>query len=198
MEGFGFYLVLLVILALVSLVPRKKDRPDPPARTRRASVHRLKVRRSPLERATVFRIIDGDTVIVTNGWKQVTLRLDGIDCPENGQPWGDTAKYGLVKLIGGRDIRYEDHGEDAYGRTLATIFVFQQDKPELMNVNVRMVVLGHAWVSRPMFGHLPVDRQQELVRAARWAKSKRVGLWKTNNPVPPWEWRKEFAAKKSA
>lgn len=53
-------------------------------------------------KAKVLCIIDGDTVIVAKGWSQIKIRLDSIDCPEDGQYWGDTAKYGLIKLIGGR------------------------------------------------------------------------------------------------
>jgi endonuclease YncB( thermonuclease family) len=30
-----------------------------------------------------------------------------------------------------------------------------------------------------------------LNQLERWAKSKRVGLWKTDNPIPPWKWRKQ-------
>ena len=57
------------------------------------------------------------------------------------------------------------------------------------NVNERMVTLGHAWVMRMYYDHLPKSRQQKLNQLERWAKSKRVGLWKTDNPIPPWQWR---------
>ena len=62
--------------------------------------------------AAVRHVIDGDTVVVSSGLSKVTLRLDGIDCPEIDQLWGDIARYGLIKLIGGRTIRYEAHALD--------------------------------------------------------------------------------------
>lgn len=137
----------------------------------------------------VRQIIDGDTLIVTIGWSEVVIRLDSIDCPEDGQYWGDTAKYGLIKLVGGQSVRLEEHGKDDYGRTLATIYVWHEQKSEWLNVNERMVTLGHAWVMRAFYDHLPIDRQTKLNRLERWAKSKQVGLWHQSNPIPPWKWR---------
>lgn len=143
-----------------------------------------------LPEVSVSWVIDGDTVIVSKGWwKEVTIRLDSIDCPEDGQYWGDMAKYGLVKLIGGKRIRIEEHGIDFHGRTLATIYIWNNQKSEWMNVNERMVTLGHAWVMRRFYNHLPKDRQDKLNKLERWAKSKQIGLWHASNPVPPWEWR---------
>jgi len=143
-----------------------------------------------LPEVSVSWVIDGDTVIVSKGWwKEVTIRLDSIDCPEDGQYWGDMAKYGLVKLIGGKRIRIEEHGIDFHGRTLATIYIWNNQKNEWMNVNERMVTLGHAWVMRRFYNHLPKDRQDKLNKLERWAKSKQVGLWHASNPIPPWEWR---------
>ncbi len=42
---------------------------------------------------------------------------------------------------------------------------------------------------RRFYDHLPKDRQDQLNRLERWARSKKVGLWKTPNPIPPWKWR---------
>jgi endonuclease YncB( thermonuclease family) len=110
-------------------------------------------------KAKVLCIIDGDTVIVAKGWSQIKIRLDSIDCPEDGQYWGDTAKYGLIKLIGGRKIHLEEYGLDFHGRTLATIYVRHAYKNEWINVNERMIMLGHAWVMHRSYDHLPkVDK----------------------------------------
>ena len=138
----------------------------------------------------VEHVIDGDTVIVASTSSQLKVRLDSIDCPEHGQEWGDIATRGLIKLIGGKSVKLEVHGSDAHGRMLGTLFVYLQNKGEWQNVNERMVTFGHAWVMRLYYGYLPKPRQQKLNQLERWAKSKSVGLWKTENPTPPWEWRK--------
>lgn len=137
----------------------------------------------------VVRVIDGDTVEVRKFNRRVRVRLDSIDCPEDGQPWGETAKAGLIKLIGGKSVRLEEHGRDPYGRTIATLYVRSEEGSDWLNVNERMVILGHAWVMRRFYSHLPRERQIALNRMEAWAKSKKVGLWKTSNPIPPWEWR---------
>jgi len=77
-----------------------------------------------------------------------------------------------------------------YERTLATIYV-QNRNSGWVNVNERMVTLGHVWVMRSFYDHLPKERQDQLNRLERWARSKKVGLWKTPNPIPPWKWRNE-------
>jgi endonuclease YncB( thermonuclease family) len=139
--------------------------------------------------AKVIRVLDGDTVDVSTSEGIIRIRLDAIDCPEDGQPWSGVARAGLIKLIGGREIVLETYGIDVHGRTLATIYVPNESK--LMNVNERMVVLGHAWVLRLYYGHLSLDRREKLNQLETWAKSNRVGLWKANAPVAPWEWRKQ-------
>jgi micrococcal nuclease len=140
--------------------------------------------------AEVKWVCDGDTVIVTRNGNETTVRLDSIDCPEEGQEWGDTAKYGLIKLIGQCNIKLEEHGIDSHGRLLATLYVWDQEKDIWQNVNERMVVIGHAWVMRGFYDHLPQDRKNKYNRLEFWAKSKKVGLWRTSDPIPPWEWRK--------
>ena len=160
-------------------------------KTRAQSAAEVKEGIKKFPEVKVEHIIDGDTVIVVKNWHKIKIRLDSIDCPEDGQHWGDTAKYGLIKLIGGRKVRLEEHGIDPYERTLATIYVQHGYGSEWMNVNERMVTLGHAWVMRRFYDHLPKDRQNKLNRLERWARSKKVGLWKTPNPIPPWKWRSE-------
>jgi endonuclease YncB( thermonuclease family) len=142
-----------------------------------------------LPKANARHVIDGDTVVVEMEWGRMTIRLDSIDCPEDGQHWGNTAKYGLIKLIGGRKVHLEEHGLDHHGRMLATIYVRHENGVEWVNVNERMVTLGHAWVMRKFYDHLPDDRQRNLNRLEAWARSKKVGLWRTPSPVPPWRWR---------
>jgi micrococcal nuclease len=136
-----------------------------------------------------LQFVDGDTVLITKGSGEVVVRLDSIDCPEGGQDWGDNAKDGLVKLVGGQRVQVEEHGIDDYGRTLATLYIRHSNGQDWQCVNERMVTLGHAWVMRRYYDHLPPDRQDKLNKLEAWAKSKNVGLWSTPNPIPPWQWR---------
>lgn len=112
----------------------------------------------------VVRVIDGDTIDATIGLgMDVTivkrLRLAGINAPEmSNAPKGQEAKQFLESLITDQKITIKTAGDDtdAYGRTLATIFVtkdgIQMDtnSPTLLvdqitiNVNDEMVKRKHA------------------------------------------------------
>ena len=84
----------------------------------------------------------------------------------------------------------EIHGVDDYGRTLATVFARHGPESKLINVNERMVMLGHAWFMRRYCAELSEERQRQLHRLEARARSKKVGLWGTPDPVPPWRWRR--------
>ena len=143
--------------------------------------------------ARVQHVIDGDTVIVSTFWRKLRIRLDSVDCPEHDQHWGDISRYGLIKLIGGHKILFEEHGQDRHGRTIATIFVQQNTRTSWINVNAKMIALGHAWVMRNLNHHLSKKRQDELNKLENWARTKKVGLWQSSHPVPPWKWRGDFS-----
>ena len=145
-----------------------------------------------LARVQVLSVIDGDSLVVSIVRDQNEVRLDSIDSPEGRQAWGEQATSGLRKLIAGRLVLLEQHGQDQYGRTLATIYAVHLTNHECINVNEHMVMLGHAWVNRLHYGHLPPDRQDKLNDLQRRAKSERLGLWSEPNPMPPWTWRKTY------
>jgi len=134
-------------------------------------------------RATVSEVIDGETVLVCDDDRKLTLRLDSIACPAHGRYSSEVARLGLAELIDGKDIFYQVHTRDELGRVLSTIFALIDGS--WTNVNVRMVGLGHAWVRRTDFDHLSSERQEELDRMERSAKTCRLGLWGPVDPVPP-------------
>jgi endonuclease YncB( thermonuclease family) len=85
----------------------------------------------------------------------------------------------------------EAHETDQLGRTIATLYVEDGNTSNWINVNEKMVELGHAWVMRQYYDHLPKDRQAELDKLESSAKLNKLGLWESLNPIPPWDWRKE-------
>ena len=192
------YMIRLIRSALVRELTWQSRRPYKPVQAinygntdKRIALGGSEVRQfiEGFPKVMVRHVVDGDTVIVDKGWNQVMIRLDSIDCPEDGQHWGDIAAYGLIKLIGGRKVHLEEHGLDCHGRILATIYVRHANGEEWVNVNERMVTLGHAWVMCRFYDHLPKCRQDKLNRLESWARSKNVGLWRTQSTIPPWQWR---------
>ena len=187
MEAGALIFLVLVVVVVLSVIIAKLLSPGESTHTVPPPAGTV----GGLQRVKVEHVIDGDTVIVSDSWSEIRIRLDAIDCPEDGQHWGNTATAGLIKLIGGRYVHIETHGVDRHGRTLATIYLWHDHGSKWINVNERMVMLGHAWVMRKYYRHLPKTRQHQLDRLERWARSKRVGLWKTNDPIPPWQWRNQ-------
>lgn len=77
----------------------------------------LESRREPRSTYLVVRVIDGDTVVLEDG---ETVRLVGIDAPEDGACGHDRATQRLVRLVEGRRVwlRQSDEDRDRYDRLL--------------------------------------------------------------------------------
>lgn len=127
----------------------------------------------------VVGVIDGDTIDVLHDGKAERIRLNGIDCPEKGQAYGQKAKQAASDLLFGKDATLHTHGKDKYGRTIGDLLL--QDG---MNVNQELVRQGWCWWYRK---YAPRDTLLEgLEREAREAGK---GLWVDPQSVSPWEWR---------
>ena len=121
---------------------------------------------------------DGDTARVLDAANvQHKVRLDGIDAPERGQPFGTVARDRLASLVMGKAVKVHDDGRDRWGRTLGRIEVEGQD------VNRQMVADGLAW------HYVAFNNDARLAAAERAARAAGRGLWADKAPVPPWEWR---------
>jgi micrococcal nuclease len=117
----------------------------------------------------VVRIADGDTLTLLVGKEQVKVRLNGIDAPEKGQPFGTKAKQALSDLTFGKSVRVETKGKDKYGRTLGRVFV--DIDGETVDVNARLVAQGLAW------HYLKYSKDKALARTEEAARRERRGLW---------------------
>ncbi len=72
----------------------------------------------------VTKIIDGDTIVVLTGnKKQIKIRLEGIDCTESKQNFGNKAKQAVSDLCFGKEVEIVKSGEYRYGRTLGSVIV---------------------------------------------------------------------------
>lgn len=126
----------------------------------------------------VVGVTDGDTIKVLCEGIQTKVRLNQIDAPERGQPFGSKAKEGLSNLVFGRTVRLEVVDTDRYGRAVATVWLGETD------ANREMVRRGLAWIYRKYL------RDPTLIEVEAEAKSSGRGLWADPNPIPPWEFRK--------
>jgi micrococcal nuclease len=82
-------------------------------------------------------LLDGDTIEVLHSNKAERIRLNGIDCPDKGQAYGNNAKHAASDLAFGKEVTLQTHGKDKYGRTLADVLL-----PDGTNVNHALVKDG--------------------------------------------------------
>lgn len=100
-----------------------------------------------LDRATVLRVVDGDTVQVDLAGAKKTVRLLNVDAPETKHPdrpvgcLGPEASKFLTRLLPpgtGVELEYDGARLDRYSRTLAGVWL----KDELVNAEVARAGLG--------------------------------------------------------
>jgi micrococcal nuclease len=129
--------------------------------------------------AKVIGITDGDTIVVlTDRKQQIKIRLEGIDCPEPKQDFGNRAKQATAKLCFGKMVRVKKTGIDRYGRMLASVYVGN------VCVNEELIRQGMAW------HYKEYNKDPKLAKLEVKARRAKTGLWSLKNPVAPWEWRK--------
>lgn len=126
----------------------------------------------------VQRVVDGDTLVLSNG---VRVRLIGVDTPEMKRPNTPVERFGLEaaaftkRMVEGKRIRLEyDQAnaaighKDRYGRTLAYVFL---ENGILLNGEIIRQGYGHALT------RYPFSRLEEFRRLEREAREQRRGLW---------------------
>ena len=123
---------------------------------------------------TVKWVNDGDTIVLTNGWR---VRYIGINAPEidhenqKAQPYGYKARSFNKKLVLSQKIglEFDEERRDRYGRLLA--YIFLEDGSFL---NSRLLENGLAYYlhRRPN-----VKYDKRLMKTQQEAMKFRKGLW---------------------
>ena len=131
-----------------------------------------------LENLKIKRVIDGDTVYVFSNGEILKVRLVEIDTPEMDQPHGPEAKEYLEQLLKEGYVDIDISGTDIYKRKLGRLYWKEQD------INRLMVKSGHAWV----YDKYVTD--QTFYEDQNYAKNRKLGLWKSKDPIQPWQWRR--------
>lgn len=132
----------------------------------------------------VQRVIDGDTLVLMESDQSLrTLRLAGIDAPERRMPYGEDAKRMLSALISGKNVQATATKLDRYGRTIATVYLHGGD------INLALIQQGWAWHYKAYANEQPSEEADAYARAETLAKLRKLGIWQSTVPIPPWEWR---------
>lgn len=130
-------------------------------------------------RGRVVEVKDGDTLEVQRSeGKVMTVRLWGVDAPEDDQPYGTAATKAARHYVQGKNVRLSAEDTDRYGRLVARVEV------EGRSLSKMLVRDGLAW----HHDHY-APNAIELSRLEQRARNANRGLWSQPNPTPPWTWR---------
>ena len=130
--------------------------------------------------AKVIHIVDGDTITVLNATKKkIKIRLNGIDCPEKAQAYGNKAKQFTKNLVAGQMVTIQAYDQDKYGRTIGGVIL-----DDGRNLSQELVKAGYAWWYRKYApGNTVLEKLETVAREAK------TGLWSDPHPIPPWDFR---------
>lgn len=130
---------------------------------------------------TVREVADGDTITASCPDGKLRVRVWGIDAPETGQqPWGqDSTRYLQALLDQGDRVQVQVVDTDRYGRSVARLFIGEQD------LGWQMVRDGRAVV------YEQYNDSQGYRDAQSEARGARLGVWaEPGDQQDPAAWRR--------
>lgn len=128
----------------------------------------------------VIKVQDGDTITILAGKTQHKIRLDGIDCPELHQAYGQKARQFTSTLVFGKKVKVLYKDKDRYGRILGTVFTMGG-----ANLNHELMRAGLAW------HYTQYSKDKKLAALEKAARKAGRGLWSDKSAIPPWQFRKK-------
>ena len=122
----------------------------------------------------VKRVIDGDTLLLSNGER---VRLIGVDTPETKHPqkpvqyFGREAYLFTKEMVDGKEARFEFDRQkrDRYGRLLAYVYLLDGTF-----LNAEIIKQGYGFA----YTRFPFKYMEEFRRYEREARENRKGLWR--------------------
>lgn len=134
----------------------------------------------------VVGVADGDTITVLDSTKtQYKIRLSGIDAPEKKQAFGTVSKKSLSDLVYDKEVHVEWHKQDRYGRIVGKVSMNGVD------ANLEQIKRGMSWFYKKYQNELVLDDRLAYLHAQEAAEKNKTGLWTDNEPIAPWDFRKQ-------
>ena len=124
------------------------------------------------EGGKVKRVLDGDTFVLSDDRR---VRLIGVDTPERGEPFSNTARELADSILTGQEVRIENDllRLDRYDRILGYVFI------DTIFVNELLIRRGLAHV------YLFKENKRyskRLIEAQGKARRDKVGIWSQPRP----------------
>jgi micrococcal nuclease len=119
-------------------------------------------------------VIDGDTIDLCG----TRIRLAGIDAPEMDQPYGKTAKWTLVNMCKGQEVRAVFDGDLSHDRTVASCYL-----PDGRDLAAEMVRAGMAIDWKKFSGGKYQGLEPDGIRKKLWrCDARQKGLMPPSLP----------------
>lgn len=124
----------------------------------------------------IVRVIDGDAFLFQTADSTFTVHLYGIDAPEYGQTyWEQTTDYLETHLWADAKIHLI---KDINQEGLSALLIIKRK-----NINRHLVRNGYAWYNRIH------TINADLARSEEHARNKKLGLWASDTPNTPWDFK---------
>ena len=131
----------------------------------------------------ILRVDDGATLTLVDSTSLPhVIHLLGIDAPAKLQDFGREAQSGLSAIAANQQAEADCRLID-FGATLCVVKVAGRD------LGLEMLRAGFAWWSPEQAKKQTASERADYQQAEFNAKIRRLGLWNSKNPTPPWEWR---------
>lgn len=143
----------------------------------------------------VIGVADGDTLTcLTADKKQERIRLRGIDAPERKQPFGTRSQQHLAELVYGKLVTVHWDKRDRWKRIIGTAWVEPADCPgcgHTLDTGRAQLSAGMAWWFRRYAKEQPLEERLAYKFEENEARARSAGLWQDQDPIAPWDWRKQ-------
>lgn len=117
----GAIVTIVSVIGLQSWQKSQAAKPDYDGNSSATYVARSSGQLPQTKEYKVERVIDGDTILLTDGQR---LRFCGIDAPEKDQPLGKQSKASLEGMLpGDRAVLVMEVGRDRFDRIVGEVFV---------------------------------------------------------------------------
>ena len=131
----------------------------------------------------VLSISDGDTLTLVDATnRQHKIHLAGIDAPELAQDFGQKSRTSLSALAFNQQAVAQCMTDNRNQPALCVVSIGGRD------VGLEQLRAGMAWY-RQENAQQTAQERADYEHAEFNAKIRRLGLWNTKNPTPPWDWR---------
>jgi micrococcal nuclease len=132
----------------------------------------------------VIEINEGDLITVSNQNRPVKVRLLGVDAPEPGQPFAETAKQHLKDLVIDKMVTVEYSSLGVHSSVVGKVILDGAD------VCAQMVRDGAAWFDINNNSRLSEIERQVYAQSEAAARSERRGIWQNGDAIAPWEYQR--------